>query len=610
MKKILILYLIGLLVPLSFSQSAVTMDWRWRNDDGDAFSATWKDSILSPVLINNTENIRLRIELINSYDIDTITVALFYSTDPFAYDGYSNNGWWVEINKSDTGVFCLSNSQYLSDTSTILNNKTLPGRYDYFQYQKTICVDSTQELFLDLDQRKTIELEYCIKPTSKLKAGTTYFFKLGTLQYPFGSIAAKPKKNNIPVLITPPINWSFKPTGLTSHFNSISHSNNNSLYISGFDEYLYRGYILKSTDNGSNWIIQRSDSAYDIRSISFYNNYVWAMTNKDTYNGQILKSTDGGETWQFCSKLYDLPEMYWIKFFNENEGVALGDSWSGLETIFYKTTDGGSNWQSSIIEDYFRASTGYFYDFNTGWFAGSHGDVFKTTDGGITWINQTDIHPYPDFNAVFFVNENVGWAAGGSYRTEVIIKTKDGGDHWTPQVYGEADQELTNIFFIDEQTGWAIGSSGKILKTTDGGTNWIKQQSGTLSRLNQVYFTDPDNGWIVGENAVILKTTNGGTTFVLEEKNTESPDKFILSQNYPNPFNNSTVIIYSIPKEELVTIKIYNILGEEVAALVNETKAAGNYKVTFNSDNLTSGVYLYKLTSGGFTQTKKMILLK
>ena len=88
------------------------------------------------------------------------------------------------------------------------------------------------------------------------------------------------------------------------------------------------------------------------------------------------------------------------------------------------------------------------------------------------------------------------------------------------------------------------------------------------------------------------------------------PTEYKLDQNYPNPFNNSTVIRYSIPNEGLVTIKVYNILGEEVAALVNETKQAGSYEATFNSDQLTSGVYLYKLNSGGFTQTKKMILLK
>jgi hypothetical protein len=99
-------------------------------------------------------------------------------------------------------------------------------------------------------------------------------------------------------------------------------------------------------------------------------------------------------------------------------------------------------------------------------------------------------------------------------------------------------------------------------------------------------------------------------TGVNEQQGSLIPTEYKLEQNYPNPFNSTTVIKYSIPKEGLVTLKIYNIIGQEVASLVNETKQAGNYEVTFNSDQLTSGVYLYKLTSEGFTETKKMMLLK
>ncbi len=96
----------------------------------------------------------------------------------------------------------------------------------------------------------------------------------------------------------------------------------------------------------------------------------------------------------------------------------------------------------------------------------------------------------------------------------------------------------------------------------------------------------------------------------LEDENIISPAEFNLEQNYPNPFNNSTVIRYAIPKEGLVTLKIYDIIGEEVATLVNETRQAGNYQVAFNSEDLTSGVYFYRLQAGDFVQTRKMILLK
>jgi hypothetical protein len=87
-------------------------------------------------------------------------------------------------------------------------------------------------------------------------------------------------------------------------------------------------------------------------------------------------------------------------------------------------------------------------------------------------------------------------------------------------------------------------------------------------------------------------------------------NSFELKQNYPNPFNPSTIISYSVPQNAFVTLKVYNILGNEVSTLVNEQKAAGNYNVTFNASQLTTGIYFYTLQSGNFTATKKLILVK
>ncbi len=95
-------------------------------------------------------------------------------------------------------------------------------------------------------------------------------------------------------------------------------------------------------------------------------------------------------------------------------------------------------------------------------------------------------------------------------------------------------------------------------------------------------------------------------------------EQFVLEQNYPNPFNPSTKIIYSIPsviasgakQSQLVTLKVYDVLGNEIATLVNEEKPAGSYEVEFDASSLSSGTYLYKLTAGEFISTRKMILLK
>jgi len=90
----------------------------------------------------------------------------------------------------------------------------------------------------------------------------------------------------------------------------------------------------------------------------------------------------------------------------------------------------------------------------------------------------------------------------------------------------------------------------------------------------------------------------------------EIPTSYSLSQNYPNPFNPSTNISYLVPKLSRVVLKVYDILGREVVILVNEQKPAGNYEVMFDGHNLTSGVYFYKLQSGSFIQTKKLMLIK
>ena len=133
--------------------------------------------------------------------------------------------------------------------------------------------------------------------------------------------------------------------------------------------------------------------------------------------------------------------------------------------------------------------------------------------------------------------------------------------------------------------------------------------------LNSICFIDANIGTAVGPGGTILRTTNGGVTFIGDEPNPKQPNSFLLSHNYPNPFNPATTITYQIPQTEFVTLKVYDILGKEIATLVNEEKPAGSYEVEFNSHsgevrNLTSGIYFYQIKAGEYSETKKMILLK
>ena len=99
-----------------------------------------------------------------------------------------------------------------------------------------------------------------------------------------------------------------------------------------------------------------------------------------------------------------------------------------------------------------------------------------------------------------------------------------------------------------------------------------------------------------------------GITDVKEKVAT--PSKYTLEQNYPNPFNPSTKISYSLPKATHVSLKVYDVLGNEITTLVNKNQSAGNYKVNFDASNLTSGVYFYKISTNNFSQVRKMMLIK
>jgi len=113
----------------------------------------------------------------------------------------------------------------------------------------------------------------------------------------------------------------------------------------------------------------------------------------------------------------------------------------------------------------------------------------------------------------------------------------------------------------------------------------------------------------------VLNNTNSTIKAVFEQgvsdvKDETLPGKYLLGQNYPNPFNPNTTISYQLPKSGLVTLKVYDILGNEIETLVNETKPAGSYNANFDASKLSTGVYIYRIVTGDYTAAKKMILIK
>jgi hypothetical protein len=115
---------------------------------------------------------------------------------------------------------------------------------------------------------------------------------------------------------------------------------------------------------------------------------------------------------------------------------------------------------------------------------------------------------------------------------------------------------------------------------------------------------------VMGAANVNCPVVENESSSAVEQFGNSLPTGYELNQNYPNPFNPSTTIRFSIPESDLVSIIIYNSIGEQVAELVNQVIAAGTYNVDWNAENNPSGIYFYSLTAEGFTSTKKMILLK
>jgi hypothetical protein len=187
----------------------------------------------------------------------------------------------------------------------------------------------------------------------------------------------------------------------------------------------------------------------------------------------------------------------------------------------------------------------------------------------------------------------------------------DGGINWNYKGVG------SYLYFLNNDVGWKI-SGNTIYSTVDSGDHW---ESYTLDFMSEsfIYFVTSKIGWLVGSEGRIYKTITGGVVTEIENRdNMNKPNEFALLQNYPNPFNPFTKISYSISNSDFMSLKIYNMLGQEIHILVNEFKIPGEYTVSFNAKNLSSGVYFYKLQVGdpsknsgkGFVETKKMILMR
>ena len=392
------------------------------------------------------------------------------------------------------------------------------------------------------------------------------------------------------------------------------------------------GTIIRTTDGGDSWEIQNSAVQTFIMDIFFTDiNYGWALTLRDEFpfNSVLLKTTNGGDEWTANDFPDSLGVIRTIFFFDSLNGFAGG---SGI----LQTSDGGSNWtetdvDSNMVSD-FPIYKFKFYSRQFGYACGGRidvaGVVWKTTNYGLNWTAQGvsvdelfDLFIFDSLNAVTLSGDPEGLFPTG------YIKTTNAGESWT-----YSDLPYFGLSFaIDFRTyneGWSA-SGYKFFITTDRGGTWNEFETPDSSTVYDLQFIGPRTGYAAGENGVILKLD---PTLVGLEKEFPVSEDFVLYQNYPNPFNPRTVIGYRLPVSGKISLKVYDIVGNEIAVLVDEYEPAGKYEVGFvafsnsgKARNLSSGIYFYQLSvissvrkdSFGeknseqvFIQTKKMVYLK
>lgn len=364
---------------------------------------------------------------------------------------------------------------------------------------------------------------------------------------------------------------------------------------------LYNGSnfnIHKTTNAGANWIDQNSGYT----SMRFM--AVWVQHPDTAFftgnDGIIIKTVNGGNNWITVFSETSL-QLWGLFFVNSFTGYTCG---SGGRIM--KTTNAGANWVNLTSPTMTSLSSVYFLNENTGYISGS-AIALKTTNAGANWVNMNApyISGFENFREIYFFDVNVGLYVSDAGR---IVKTTNGGSNWVLMNSGTT-QSLFGVKFIDALTGYACGNAGAIVRTTDGGENWNTQTSPLNEILTDVWFTNSTTGYISSWSGKILKTTNGGLTFI-EPVSSEIPESYKLEQNYPNPFNPSTNFKFSIPVSGNVLLKIFDAAGKEITELINGSLSAGSYELNWDASSYSSGIYFYSLTSGLYTQIRKMVLVK
>ena len=468
-------------------------------------------------------------------------------------------------------------------------------------------------------------------------------------------------------------NWDHQTTGTSAVLRKIRFADNLNGWAVGDS-----GKMIHTTNGGNSWVTQNTLANMSITMLSVVNSQkVWAAgTWGSTQQTIFLHTTNAGNSWNTIAfSLLPGEHLSDMLFLEDNIGWC--STWQ-YDSPFsggyvYVTNNSGQNWSRKMLS--IEPQYGVFFtDENYGWSLG-YASICRTTNGGISWSNSgtfSNMH----FSDAYFIDHSTGWIFedvyyAGYFNHCRIHFSYDSGINLTLQSTLATGYRIYDFDVVERRIGWAavvtsMGTGGYLLHTTNGGGVFPSPPSlifpidGSAVNIDTVSFswsvsspnvtgykltlsTDslyvsqidtfvtstsakllnllPDQkyfwkvkalnslgyGAYSKSNSFITNLTAIGNEVIL-------PKEFSLSQNYPNPFNPSTKISWQSPVGSWQTLKVYDILGNEVATLVNEEKAAGSYTVEFNPESSikhpASGVYFYRLQAGDYIESKKMLLLK
>jgi photosystem II stability/assembly factor-like uncharacterized protein len=396
--------------------------------------------------------------------------------------------------------------------------------------------------------------------------------------------------------------WTELNTGLTVKLNSASSFYYSPVWVCGDS-----GKVVRSTNSGANWINVNSGlpSSYSLITINcLYSGKTFVSGFNGTNSAVWMTRNDGGNWTQVFNLPNDFINVIYMK--DTTTGIIIGNPVGGRWSI-WKTTNGGFNWDSiGLYLPGTASEKGWANSFSHNGddilFGTNNYKIYHSTNFGMTWQAQsTGVE-----QNIYCIYKDL---AGGIN----LLRTTNGGSNW----FVITSPGSGNISGISSIGGW-------IWLTRAGNTVYCSSNNGS-SWYNA--YTAPNGNYTnlcVEYNSLgtdFYATKNNGTltlhrSFIgVKPISTEIPQQFSLSQNYPNPFNPSTKIKFDIPAEGKgqtadVKLIVYNSLGQQVAILVNQKLSPGTYEVEWNGNDFPSGIYFCKLTSGEYSQTVKMLLLK